>query len=99
MCDTTLFFQKGHNKKVRISPDLFDLSIFSPHHFVYYTGVGLNDLYNLCRYVLLDIIGHGNSVIPVFSHLNCSVNRLEKALLVNSGKHEACLVKCLGTLS
>lgn len=71
---------------------------FSPDHFVNNACVGLDDLDNLCRYVLFDVIWHRNSIVAKLVHSNSRVNRLQKSLFVDSGKDETRLIKCFGAL-
>ena len=38
-------------------------SELAPDHFIDNPGVGLDDLYDLCGDVLIDVVGHGNAVL------------------------------------
>ena len=59
--------------------------ILAPHHFVHNTGVGLDDLNHLGRYVFLHIIGNGDSVIAIQIHLHSGIHRLQQVTFVNAG--------------
>ena len=49
---------------------------FSPNHFVYNTCVALDDFHHLGRYVLLDIVGHGDAVVAIGIHADSCVDGL-----------------------
>lgn len=71
--------------------------LFSPHHFVDDAYVALNDFHYLGRYVLVDIVGNGKTVISVTTKLNGGVNGLEQGLFVNAGDDEVAFVYGFGT--
>ena len=71
-------------------------SKFSPDHLIHNTGIGLNDFYHLCGYVFLDIVGNGDAVIAVITHIDRRCNCLQKAVFINSREDKASLIKCFG---
>ena len=71
------------------------LSELSPNHFIYDTGVGLDNLDHLGGDVFLNIIRNRDAEVTDLIHGDRSIHRLQKSLFVNAGKDEARLVKCL----
>ena len=80
------------------APKIQILYFFSPHHLINYTGVALDNLHNLRRYVLIHIIRHRQTVIAVEIHLHRRIHSLQQALLVNACQHKAALIQRLRTL-
>lgn len=54
-------------------------SVLSPNHFINYTDITLNDLYDFVRYILICIVRHRNSsaIRFVLYHLNCCIYSLQ----------------------
>ena len=63
---------------------IFLLLIFSPNHLINHARVGLNDLYNLGGYVLLNIVGHGDAVVTDLVHGYRRIYSLQKSLFVDA---------------
>lgn len=71
---------------------------FSPDHFVDDTGIGLDQLYDLCGDALVGVVGHGESVVAVAYHGYGCVDGLQQGVCVDAGEDEVAFVKGFGTL-
>jgi len=56
----------------------FSTLALSPHHLVDDAGVALDDLHDLRADVFFDVVGHGDAVVAVSVHRDCSVDRLQE---------------------
>lgn len=72
--------------------------IFSPHHLIYDSDIGLDNLYNYARYVFTNVNVDRSTVIVVLIHRNGSIDSLEKRLFVYAREDEACVVERFGAL-
>ena len=77
---------------------IFSLSFFSPNHFIHHAGIGLDDLDDLIGYILVCIIGDGDTEVAVLRHLNSEIDRLQQVLFINAREDKARLVQRLRTL-
>lgn len=73
-------------------------SIFPPHHLIHHTRVALDDLHHFCAHILLHIIRHRDTIVPVPVHLHRRVHSLQKGGLINAGQDKAGLVQGLWPL-
>lgn len=74
------------------------LSKFSPHHFVHYPSIALDNLHDLCRHVLIGIVRHRYAVVSASVHLHSRVHRLKQRHTVYAREDEASLVQGLRSL-
>ena len=72
--------------------------LLPPNHLINYTSIALDQLHDLSRNVLVNIVRNWNTIILVLNHLNSYVNSLEKVVLVDSCENETALVQSLWTL-
>lgn len=73
------------------------MNLFAPDHFVDHAGVALDELDNLGGYTFINIVGYRKAKVAVAVHLNCYIHGLQQRVLVDTGKDEVALVKCLGS--
>lgn len=69
----------------------------APDHFVYYADVALDNLYNLRRNVLFNVIWNGDAIIAILIHCDSGVYCLQQRYFIDTCDEEACFVKCLRT--
>lgn len=77
---------------------MYSQSIFPPDHLVDHAGIGLDDLHNLIRNILIHIVRYRDTVVAVLDQLHGGVHRLQQAVAINARQDEAALLHCLGTL-
>ena len=51
--------------------------IFSPHHFINYTSITLDDFDNLIGHILIHIIWNRNTNVTILIHLNSHIDCLQ----------------------
>ena len=68
---------------------------FSPDHFVYNTGIALDDLDYFGADIFFDVIRNRNSIIPVLVHFNCCIHSLKKRILIDSSQNKTRFVERL----
>ena len=66
-----------------------------PNHLIHHARIGLDDLHNFRRDVLIHIIRYRNPMVAGGVHGNGCVHGLEEALLVDASEDEAGLVQGL----
>ncbi len=69
-----------------------------PHHLIHNPRIRLNNLHDLRRNILIDIIRHGDAMVAGGIHRDRRVNRLEQRARVDAGDEEAAFVQGFGAL-
>ena len=72
--------------------------VFAPDHFVDYGDVGLDDFDDDGADVFAYVDVDGGAVVVVAVHSDGSIDGLKKALFVDAGEDEACVVEAFGAL-
>ena len=69
---------------------------FSPDHLVDDDGVALDDFHDLRADVFFDVVGHGDAVVAVSVHRDCSIDRLQERLFVDARDKKQALSSASG---
>ena len=63
-----------------------------PNHLIHHAHIGLDDLHDFRRDILVHIVRNGNPVVTCSVHGDGSVHCLEEALFINAGEDKAGLI-------
>ena len=69
-----------------------------PHHLIHNPRIRLNNLHDLRRNILIDIIRHGDAMVAGGIHCHGRVDSLEQGTRVDAGDEEAAFVQGFGAL-
>ena len=69
-----------------------------PDHLVHHTDVALDDADDLCRDVLIDVVGHGDAGVAVADEGDGNVYALQEALCIDAREDEAAFVESFRAL-
>ena len=72
--------------------------VFSPHHFIDYIHISLNDANHLHGHSLIHIVGAGLTQDPLLLHLDCHIGGVKQLPRGDASQNKVPGFQCLGAL-